>query len=186
MILAPKPNEFKLTNDHPANSTVTNNAQKRLKLDETLTEKKHDLKASKAYQQEISSNDQKTSSKKHLNCGFRSNNQESVSLNIKREKDQEKIHNDSKNFVNGLRAPEVGSGESNHFNFSNQLFLNTQQPFMNNFDLKTAFSSQLFMKQAIANTQNKVGDQVSEIKKSSQERKLCNGRFLLEKNIFKD
>ena len=93
-------------------------------------------------------------------------------------------------FRNGF--PPMNCQSNNQFSSSltNQLFLNTQQSLMNNFDLKSAFVSPSYLRQSNIIVCDKIkiepSNSIESGKKiSQQERKLCNGK-IFHQSVLKE
>ncbi len=184
IILTPKASESsKSTNEHlPASSSATqNNNQKRVKLDEkgkSLDYKNKIPNINNHHQTQFKNS--KSSTNTSINENISSTPAHALSNKNTRpgtllsDSNSDTTKFEQKSFFNDPEfqriIPNQLFSNPNPFNFTNQLFLNTQQSLTNNFNYKSAFTSPSSLRQPpLSNEHNKESK-----RDNTHERKLCN------------
>ena len=177
IILTPKASESsKSTNEHlPASSSATqNNNQKRVKQDEkgkSLDYKNKIPNITNHHQTPFKNSKSSTTTSISENISSTSphalSNKNARPVTLLSDSNSDTTKFQQKSFFND---PEFHRIIPNQFNFTNQLFLNTQQSLTNNFNYKSAFTSPSSLRQpSLSNEHNKESK-----RDNTHERKLCN------------
>lgn len=96
---------------------------------------------------------------------------------IKKEATDNKLGPSNNYFSPDFKPPQMFSTPS-QFNFTNQLFLNTHQSMLNNINsAKSSVSPPSTTKKSTKKVNSQSKSDLNEAVKSSQDRKLCNGKL---------